>query len=305
MERDLIVGVSFELDGHSFLFAKDTIAQSVVSFSIFGRLDGDKIHKNHYEKKKLLPVIEEGESFNCFFRVAGYSQNMLTNLTLQRPQLLKKTISPPSRALANYVKASQSGAVEAPDTVQLSEQAKAKSPSTSGMRKLGTFMALGLAFVGVMGATGCAGGAAANGTAPAQLETESVQDSVQQQETKVDLQRQEVRDTTAFGAGQRLHPNLQGKRAEEIAEIVGREGREVGRQIVDGLNEGTENLKDIVKDKNAEEIAESIGEEGRRIGQQIGEEGKKVGQEAAKIGKEVGNVAKGFWRGLTGKGKNK
>ena len=112
-----------------------------------------------------------------------------------------------------------------------------------------------------------------------------------------------MRDTTTSNAGQKLHPNLQGKRAEEIAESLGREGREVGRQIVDGLKEGTENLKDIVKDKNAEEIAESLGEEGRRIGQQIGEEGKKVGQEAAKIGKEVGNVAKGFWRGLTGKGK--
>ena len=231
---------------------------------------------------------------------------MLTNLTFQRPQLLKKSTSPPSRALANYSKASQEPGVETTDTVQLSQQAKANSLSTSGMRKLGTFLALGLAFVGVMGATGCAGGAASNGTAPAQPETESVQDSVQRQpETKVDLQRQEVRDTTTSGAGQRLHPNLQGKRAEEIAESVGREGREVGRQIVDGLKEGTENLKDIVKDKNAEEIAESIGEEGRRIGQQIGEEGKKVGQEAAKIGKEVGNVAKGFWRGLTGKGKNK
>jgi len=306
VERDLIVGVSFELDRHPFLFAEDAIAQSVISFSIFGRLDGDKIHKNHYEKKKLLPVIKALLDFNCFFRVPGYSQNMLTNLTFPRPQLLKKSTSPPSRALANYSKASQEPGVETTDTVQLSQQAKANSLSTSGMRKLGTFLALGLAFVGVMGATGCAGGAASNGTAPAQPETESVQDSVQRQpETKVDLQRQEVRDTTTSGAGQRLHPNLQGKRAEEIAESVGREGREVGRQIVDGLKEGTENLKDIVKDKNAEEIAESIGEEGRRIGQQIGEEGKKVGQEAAKIGKEVGNVAKGFWRGLTGKGKNK
>lgn len=165
-------------------------------------------------------------------------------------------------------------------------------------------MALGLAFAGVMGATGCTGGAASNGTAPVQPETESVQDSLQQQqERKVDLQRQEVRDTTGSGANQRLHPNLRGKRAEEIAEDVGREGREAGRQIVDGLKEGTENLKDLVKDKNAEEIAESIGEESRRIGQHIGQESKKVGQEAAKIGKEVGNVAKGFWRGLTGKEK--
>ena len=239
---------------------------------------------------------------------------MLTNLTLQRPQLLKKTFSPPTRALANYAKASQNGPSETPDTVQLSELAKAKSASPSGMRKLGSFLALGLAFVGVMGATGCAGGAASNGTAPAQPETESVQDSVKQQETKVDLQRQEVRDTTGSGAGQRLHPNLRGKTAEEIAESVGQEGREIGRQVVDGLKEGTQNLKDLVKDKDAEEIAESLGQEGRRIGQQIGKEGKKVGQEAAKIGKEVGKeatkvgkevgkVAKGFWRGLTGKDK--
>jgi hypothetical protein len=242
--------------------------------------------------------------FKEFLRVLAYALSMLTKLTPQRPFIKTSAIkSPPSRALANYVKASHGNVSGPTDSVLLSEQAKSKPQAASGMRKIGTFVALGLSFVGILGAAGCSGGPTA--TPAVQPETESVQDTVQNQEVSVDLSQEQTSQSTRTDQtpGERLHKNLKGKSAEEIAETIGQEGRKVGEQVVDGVKEGGERLKDIFKDKDAEEVAESIGEEGRRIGKQIGEEGKKLGQDAAKVGKEVGNVAKGFWRGLTGKGK--
>jgi hypothetical protein len=226
---------------------------------------------------------------------------MLTKLAPKTPFIKTSTIkSPPSRALANYAKASQDIVSGPTDSVTFSELAKAKPETTSPMRKMGTFVALGLSFVGIMGAVGCSGGGAA-ATPSVQPETESVQDTVQQQEAEIDLAKEQTSQSTQQGP--QLHKNLKGKSAEEIAETIGQEGRKAGEHVVDGLKEGGERLVDIFKDKNPEEVAESIGEEGRRIGKQIGEEGKKVGDEAVKVGKEVGKVAKGFWRGITGKGK--
>lgn len=236
---------------------------------------------------------------------------MLTKLTLKKPALRTpstvKTL--PSRALANYAKASQSTDLETLDKVTLSEQAKAKPQSTSSLRKLGTFVALGLSFVGIFGAAGCSGGAAAT---DAQAEVQSVQDTVKQTAPEVEL-RQEAPEASAPSQdiltevgreGKRIKDSLKGKSAEEIAETVGQEGRKVGEQAIEELKSEGRRLKETFQGKNAEEVAETIGQEGRKLGRQIGEEGKKIGQEAAKVGKEVGNVAKGFWRGLTGKKKN-
>lgn len=225
---------------------------------------------------------------------------MLTKLTPNRLTTTSTFTSPPSRALANYARASGGPAAEVTDSVTLSEQAKSKPAPTSGLRKIGTFAALALSFVGIMGTVGCTGGATA---AAPQPQAETVQDSTQSSQV-VDLKSDPApADSSRQDRSPRLHPNLQGRSAEDIAEQVGREGRKVGEQVAEGLKEGGERLRDVFKDKDAEEIAESIGQEGRRLGKQIGEEGKKIGQEAAEAGKEIGKVAKGFWRGLTGKSK--
>ena len=223
---------------------------------------------------------------------------MLTQLTPHRSLTASSIKSLPSRALANYARASQQEVSGPTDSVSLSEQAKAKPQSTSGLRKIGTFVALGLSFVGILGAAGCSG--AGSAPPPSQPDTESVQDTVTVQTQDVDLSKAETKETSR---APQLHQNLKGKSAEEIAETVGQESRKVGQKVVEELKTEGQKIKETFQDKNAEEIAETIGQEGRRLGKQIGEEGKKVGQEAAKVGKEVGKVAKGFWRGITGKNK--
>jgi cytoskeletal protein RodZ len=239
---------------------------------------------------------------------------MLTPLNNQKPFVKPAIVaSPPSRALANYAKASETTVTGPTDTVELSEKAKDKPMSSSTMRKVGTYVALGLSFVGILGAVGCSGGATA--TANSQPETESVQDSASVKTDNVDLAKEQKSEAAPNESpapnvldgisreGNRIKEKFKGKNAEEVAETIGQESRKVGQDVVEELKTEGQRLKETFKDKDAEEIAETIGQEGRRIGKQIGEEGKKVGEEAVKVGKEIGKIGKGFWRGLTGKDK--
>ncbi len=238
---------------------------------------------------------------------------MLTQLNTHKPLNRNAFVaSPPNRALANYAKASLSKETAPTDTVELSERAKSNPSKDSTMRKVGTYVALGLSFMGIMGAVGCSGTAA---TASARPEAETVQDSVQSKSETVELRKEQKRESVTTQKpgqnlldgvtqeGKKIKDAFKGKSAEEIAETVGQEGRKVGEEVVRELKSEGKRLKETFKGKNAEEIAETVGQEAAKVGKQLGEEGKKIGQDAAKVGKEIGKVAKGFWRGVTGKNK--
>lgn len=232
---------------------------------------------------------------------------MLTQFPTQKLVTFRSDFSsPPSRALENYAKASEEGPIEVTDIAEISEAARDKPAPSSGLRKAGQIAALGLSLLGVVGASGCASSAAMAQTH--QATTQTTQTTATE---KVDLRRGEStesaqKETYMQGVRRRtkmMTDMFKGETAEEVAENMGTGSRKIADEVVKEVKSGGQQLKDTFAGKDAEEVAEKVGKETRRIGEKLGQEGRKIGQEAEKVGKEIGNVAKGFWRGLTGKGK--
>lgn len=153
--------------------------------------------------------------------------------------------SPPSRALAAYLKASDACPEQSLDKVSLSEAAQAKNSKTSFLLKGGSLLALGVAALGVFGCSGAAAMEKAAPVQPAPVETVS--------------QYQQA-----------------GREVRQVGIEIGRQGKEIGLEL------GKEGQK---VGKEAAKVGKEIGKEATKVGKEIGRQGAEFGKDVGKAAK--------------------
>ncbi len=260
-----------------------------------------------------------------------------SQLTQSKPGLKTLKFKSPPKALQRYFEASGSQAMTPLDCVELSEAAKSTPTKSSGLTKAAQFVALGVSFMGVMGAVGCSNTAPpveAETTVSIEQETPAAERSLvsalqdtptsQRQDTvqtkkhssKSEIEKQLEREAQTIvndvkKAGQeikRVREDLRGADSEEVGRVLGREGQALGQSIVEGVQNEVESTVDDVKKAGQEikRVRENLrGKNGKEIAQELGKEGKQlgkqIGKEAGDLGKDVGKAAKNLWNGLRGK----